>query len=337
MEHVTNPTSNLNTTRFALGIDVSRDKLDLALLLPDEKLHTKSVLGDERGFQALVRWVARLAGEPSAVHVCLEASGGYEEPAALFLVEQSFAVSVLNPRQIKAYADTRLRRSKTDRTDAALIARFCQRERPPLWQVPSPQLRHLRGLTRARDALKRDRDRLRNRRQRVGQGPAGQAHEAVIETLQEQITALEEAIEAHVEAHPDLARERDLLVTIPGIGSQTAAVVLSELGQVRRFENARQAAAYAGLVPSHHISGTSVKRRSRLSKLGNARLRHALYFPALTALRHNEAVAVLGRRLRAAGKVKIVVVGAAMRKLVHICYGVLRSGEPFDASLHPAT
>lgn len=325
------------TTCFHLGIDVSKDQLALALLTDADRLHTKTVRNDGAGLKALLRWIKRLSDQTALdrVHACLEASGGYEEEAAVFLQEQGLVVSLVNPRQIKAYAEVHLRRSKTDRADAALIARFCQRERPVAWQAPTPAQRQLRQLTRALEALKQDRDRWRNRR-RDGD-PARSAFEAVLATLDEQITALEGQIETHLEAHPDLARQRDLLVSIPGVGALTAAVVLSELGEVHRFKSARQAAAYAGLVPSHHHSGTSVHRRSQLSKVGNSRLRKALYFPSLSAMRHNAAVRALAKRLRAKGKAKMTVVGAAMRKLLHICYGVLVSGRPFDASLHPAT
>lgn len=339
MDDQTNPAPECRQdARFALGIDVSKDQLALALLADTGDLHTKTVRNDGAGFKALLRWIKRLSQQATldGVHACLEASGGYEDEAALFLHAQGLRVSLVNPRQIKAYAEVQLRRSKTDRADAALIARFCQREQPVAWQPPPPAQRQLRQLTRALEALKQDRDRWRNRRQESG-SPAMEAFDAVVATLEEQITALEGQIEAHLEAHPDLARQRDLLVSIPGVGSLTAAVVLSELGDVDRFESARQVAAYAGLVPSHHRSGTSVHRRSRLSKVGNSRLRKALYFPSLSAMRHNAAVKALAERLLAKGKAKMAVVGAAMRKLLHICYGVLVSGRPFDASLHPAT
>nr|WP_272508094.1 transposase [Salinibacter ruber] len=125
--------------------------------------------------------------------------------------------------------------------------------------------------------------------------------------------------------------------TIPGIGLQTAAIVAGELGSPERFESARQAAAYAGLAGSHHQSGTSVRGNPRMSKVGNGRLRRAMYFPAMTALRFNSAVKAFGNRLKERGKEKMVVIGAAMRKLLHICYGVLKSGRPFDPSLHPGT
>lgn len=326
-----------NSPCFALGIDVSKDSLELALLTPQERLHTKSVRNTEAGFKALVRWMGRLTKGSLLVRACLEASGGYEESVALFLHEHGFFVSVVNPRQTNAYASARLQRSKTDRADAALLARFCQREQPPRWQPPTPPQRRLRQLTRGLEALKDERERTSNRRDRAEEEAVASALAAVLAVLSEEIKALAEEIEQHIATHPELEDQRELLVSIPGVGSLTAALVLAELGDVSRFESARQVAAYAGLVPRHHTSGTSVKRRSRLSKLGNSRLRRALYFPALTAMRHNEAVAVFARRLHARGKAKMAVVGASMRKLLHICFGVLKSGRPFDASLHPAT
>ena len=163
------------------------------------------------------------------------------------------------------------------------------------------------------------------------------AHRGLLEEIERQIEELGEEIEEHVEEDPKLKDRCTLLDTIPGVGLQTAAIVVSELGSPERFESARQAAAYAGLVPSHHQSGTSVRGNPQLSKVGNARLRRAMYFPAMSALQCNAAVKAFGERLKERGKEKMVVLGAAMRKLLHICYGVLKSGRAFDASLHPGT
>lgn len=318
-----------------LGIDVGKDRLDLALTDADGCAHATHVRNDASGHKALGRWLGRFAGDLGSVHACLEASGGYEDDAAVALYAAGLTVSVVNPRRTAAYASVQLRRSKTDTADAALLARFCERERPEPWQPPSDEARALRRLTRAIDALKRDRDRTRNRRGRMPDGPAASALDAVLSAYAEQVGALEQAVEAHLAAHADLARQRDLLVSIPGVGAQTAATVLAELGDGAAFESARSVAAYAGLVPRHHESGTSVRKRPRLSKTGNARLRRALYFPAISAIRHNEAVRVFAERLLGRGKSKMSVIGASMRKLLQICYGVLKSGQPFDSSLHP--
>ena len=321
---------------FFLGLDVGKDRLDLALLGDDERAHTKSVRNDAAGHAALLRWLGRFTDDPGGVHACLEASGGYEDEAAVALHGAGLTVSVINPRQAAAYASVQLRRSKTDRADAHLLARFCQRERPRPWEPPSDEARELRRLTRALDAMKRDRDRTRNRHGRSEggrpRGALGHAH-----GLRRAGRRAGAGHRTHLAAHPELARRRDLLVSIPGVGAQTAAIVLAELGEAASFQSARSVAAFAGLVPRHHSSGTSVRRRPRLSKVGGARLRRALYFPAISAMRHNAAVRVFAERLLARGKTKMVVVGASMRKLLHICYGVLASGQPFDASRHPTT
>ena len=154
--------------------------------------------------------------------------------------------------------------------------------------------------------------------------------------LDAQIEKTERAIKDHISNHPTLKQQRDLLVSIPGIADTTAAI-LSELLDVSQFTEARQVAAFAGLVPRLRQSGSSVRVRAWLSKVGSARLRKSLYFPAMAALRFNPAVRALGDRLKAGGKCKMVVLGAAMRKLLCIAFGVLKSGKPFDASLCLAT
>lgn len=343
MEQATNASaanaSAANTSAYALGVDVSKDKLDAALLAPTGQAWSTTVPNDTGGFDALLRWTSRrldLDAE-ERVGVCLEASGGYEAAAARFLHGQGLTVSVVNPRRLVSYANSQLRRSKTDRADARLLARFCQRESDQLnaWAPPEPDQQALKEMNRGLQSLKKERDRLTNQLNRTPNDAVAEALEAVLERVDEQIERLERRIDAHVETSGHLARNRELLETIPGIGAASATQVLAELGQTSRFESARQVAAYAGLTPRHYKSGTSVERPPHLSKIGNARLRKAMCFPALTALRCNAAIKAFAERLAQRGKAKMVIVAAAMRKLLHICYGVLKNGQPFDASLHP--
>ncbi len=128
-----------------------------------------------------------------------------------------------------------------------------------------------------------------------------------------------------------------MLVSIPGIADTTAAAILAELLDVTQFAGARQVAAFAGLVPRIRQSGSSVRGHSSLSKIGSSRLRKCLYFPAMVALRFNPAVRDMGARLSAGGKSKLVIIGAAMRKLLQIAFGVLKSGRPFDPHYCPQT
>jgi len=267
----------------------------------------------------------------------MEASGDFEKALANRLYEEGYRVSVVNPRRIKGYASSQLQRTKTDSADAALIARFGQREDPRPWEPPSPAKSRLQELTRARQALQKEKTRTQNRLDEADDEVVRGAHRGLLDEIERQIENLEEEIEEHVEEDPKLRDRCSLLDTIPGIGLQTAAIIVSELGSPERFESARQAAAYAGLVPRHRESGTSVRGNPRMSKVGNGRLRRAMYFPAMTALRFNSAVKAFGDRLKERGKETMVVIGAAMRKLLHICYGVLKSGRPFDPSLHPGT
>jgi transposase len=156
---------------------------------------------------------------------------------------------------------------------------------------------------------------------------------ASLTTILEALTAEQAAVTAQIDAllaaHPDLAAAVALVTTIPGIGRATAIQLVAELGDLTRFRSARDVAAYAGLIPAHRDSGTSLHGKPRLSKRGSGRLRQLLFYPALVALRHNPVIRPFADRLSAKGKSRMAVVGAVMHKLIRIVYGVLRSGTPF--------
>jgi len=160
--------------------------------------------------------------------------------------------------------------------------------------------------------------------------------ECLLETLRAridccvQIAHVKQLIRDHLDRHPRLRAQRALLVTIPGIGETTAAVLIAELFD-KPYTRARQAAAFAGLVPRIVESGT-LRGRSRLSKIGPGRLRKALYLPAVAALRCNPTIRAVRARLQAAGKPPMVIIGAAMRKLIHLAFGVLKSGKAYQST-----
>lgn len=315
-----------------LGIDVSKDSLDAALLQegsPTHKPRHKVFANTPQGHQQLLDWLRQLGG--ATTHVCLEATGTWAETVALALHQAGHRVSVVNPALIRAFAHSQLLRTKTDKADAHLIARFCQMHQPPRWTPPPPEIQALQALVRRLETLLEMQTMESNR---LGAGLSCAAVQADLEEhladLQARIQKVRRQIQEHLDQHPDLKDKAQLLESIPGIGAATAALLLAELGDMQQFSNARQVAAFAGLVPRLHESGTSVRGRSRLSKVGSARLRKALYFPALTALRWNPLIKAFGQRLAAQGKSKMVIVGAAMRKLLHLAYGVLKSGQPFD-------
>ena len=255
------------------------------------------------------------------MHACLEATGRYGDGLAIALHEAGHRVSVVNPAQIKHFGRVKLGRNKTDRADAALICDYCRLFEPVAWTPPSAALRQLRDLVRTREALSASRVEWANRRA-SGQGTAvaDAAMAKVIAQLEAEIAALDQAIEDALGQDDDLQAKHDRLVSIPGIGTHTAAVILCELPGPDVLRTAREAAAYAGLNPSHRQSGSSLDAPARISRIGNATLRAALYFPALAALRWNPLVAALRQRLKDQGRLKPKqIVAAAMRKLLQTC------------------
>jgi transposase len=312
-----------------LGIDIAKATFDVALLLPDGKIRRKSCANTPAGFADLTRWLERHGA--SSVHASLEATGTYGDALAHYLYDAGHVISVLNPAVTHAYAASRLARAKTDRIDAALIARYTATEQPAAWTPAPREVRELQALIRRLDALQGMRTQESNRLEAGPLVPAVRASlETVIATLTAEIKAVQRQIHGHVDQHPGLRDQRDLLVSIPGIGEATAAVLIAELFD-KRYSSARQAAAFAGVVPRVCESGT-LKARGRLVKIGPGRLRKALYFPALTGLRFNPTLRALQARLRAAGKPPMVIIGAAMRKLIHLAFGVLKSGRAYDST-----
>jgi transposase len=240
----------------------------------------------------------------------------------------------MNPAAIKAFAASRLSRTKTDRVDAELIARFCLAHQPPPWTPPAAEVRELQALVRRLESLIDMRVAEENRLAAgVTVVAVRSSVEEMIAHLKDQISRTEKLIRKHIDKHPGLKQQRELLDSIPGIAESTAALLLAEVPDIKRYRSARQLAAFAGLVPRDRQSGSSVKGRVRLSKIGNARLRKALYFPAITALRCSPFFQQWAAGMRQRGKSKMSVIGATMRKLIHIAYGVLKSGRPFDPEL----
>jgi transposase len=147
--------------QYILGIDVAKAKLDIALMLPNEKFRSKVVPNTPEGFAVLAAWLGQHGA--GIAHVCMEAAGIYWESAAEFLTEAGHAVSVVNPAQISAFGSAVLNRTQTDKKDARLIARFCAERRPQLWEQPPPELKELRSVVIRRDALERMRTQEMNR------------------------------------------------------------------------------------------------------------------------------------------------------------------------------
>jgi len=320
--------------QFYLGIDVAKGKLDCALQLPNGKFRSKAGLPNTlKGFAELDHWLQ--AHQVSRVHVCMEATGIYWEAIAEHLSNAGHTVSVVNPFQIKSFAGSCLARSKTDKIDARLIARFCAERRPEPWRAPSVSEQTLKALVLRLESLQAMRVQELNRLQVSREAVRGGilAH---IAWLDGQVKELLQAIRQHIDSDPGLKSKRGLLGSIPGVGEHTIALLLAFSIAPGRFDNARQAVAFAGLDPRQHESGSSVHAKARLSKIGHSFLRKALYMPAIVTLYKTRWGQQFRLRLAAGGKPPMLIIGAMMRKLIHVAFGVLKSGLPFNAALHGA-
>jgi transposase len=312
-----------------LGIDVSKKKLDVAFMKGCDVISHYTCCNNQEGYQQIHQWSGEV--NPAEIHVCLEATGQYSQPVAEYLHGQGYAVSLVNPVCIKNYARSQLRRNKTDKLDAGLIADFCRARHPMLWSPVSAQNKALKALSRRVEDLKALKQQETNRLS------SGETNDivvgsilAVVSYLELQIKEVEQEIREMMRNDPDLRAKRELLLSIPCIGERTATVILAEIPDATRFKSARQLAANVGLTPEICESGSSIHKKPRMSKKGNAGLRKALYMPAVVGKNHNPIIQAFCERLEKNGKKSMVVIGAAMRKLIHIVYGVLKSGKPFD-------
>lgn len=314
-----------------LGVDVSKAKLDVALLLSSGKFKSKTFANDRNGFEALRLWLQELLPQGlESLHVCMEATGAYHEALACTLHDQGLRVSVVNAWLVKRFAEVSRLRNKTDGGDAKCLAQFCKAQAPRPWQAPSASVRALQALVARLDTLQVMRQAEANR--------LAVAHGAVQDSLTRMIAELDQAI-AQVRQHiartidddPDLKRRAALLDSIPGLGERSIAQLLAYIGRPQRFTGVKALSAYAGLTPMIRQSGSSLNKGRGTHPMGHRELNRALYFPAMVAGQHNPLVRAFWHRLKAQGKPGKVVVVACMHKLLAIAFAVLRSGQPFNA------
>lgn len=310
-----------------LGIDVAKRKIDCYLIFENKSL-ANQFDNSPKGFQLLEAWLKSL--QIAEVHACLEATGSYGDGVARFLHDQGHLVSVVNPMSIKGYAKSKMQRHKTDKADARLIADFCLTQNPHRWFPPKPETIELQALVRRIESLQ---EMLQMEKNRLDVSPAKTkpSIKRMIRTFENEIETLKKSIKEHIDNNPNLKEQDKLLQTIPGIGAKTSALLLGEI-EFSRYDSPRQVAAYAGVTPRKAESGTSLNQ-TKLSKLGNGRIRKGLYFPAIVARQHNQIINDFASRLEKNGKTSMQIVCASMRKLLHIAFGVLKHKQPFNPNL----
>jgi transposase len=322
-----------------IGIDVSKAKLDCLWIrdLSAMKVKSKVHPNTPAGHKALLEWAIKQTGENiGELHFVMEATGIYHEALAYTMHDAGAQVSVVNPAWIRSYAKSLGSHSKNDKKDSVVIARYGMTQSPSLWEPEPRRIRELKALIARCDAVKQDIQREVNRLEKaVTSGVSAEVRtsiETVRAQLEEEKIRLDALIDNHIDNHPDLKKDRELLETIPAIGPVISRTMVAVIHS-RAFTRASQVAAFLGLIPMESQSGTSVYSPPRLSKRGDARVRGKLYMAAVVATRHNPDIRSQYNRLLSNGKSKMSALCAAMRKLVQICFGVLKHQVPYQPQL----
>lgn len=320
-----------------VGIDVSKDKFDTCWLRDFESLKkkTKVLNNTQAGHKQLVNWLLKnIKAEPQNIVITIEPTNVYHEALIHVLNDAGFKVFLVNPGKAKKFAQSQNTTHKTDKIDAFLLAKYgySNQKELRLWHPEPKHIRELNLLLRRLSALEKDLQREKNRKNASQCGLSSKrvlaSLDGIIEILESEIKTLNKDIDTHIKQHPDLKKKKQLLETINGVGSVISREMTYLLSS-KSFENAKQVAAYLGLIPKFNESGT-LKGRSTITKQGPARLRAKLYMPAITASKYNHDIKVQKAKLEAAGKTSKQLVCAAMRKLVQICFGVVKSGKEYQ-------
>ncbi|MGH7200236.1 MAG: IS110 family transposase [Planctomycetaceae bacterium] len=315
-----NTDSTDSTITTFVGIDVAKDSLDVAFLPQAPPL---ALPYDEQG---LWRLLTRLPA-PGTVSIVLEATGGYQRQLVAALLDAGHRVALVNPRQVRDFAKALGIRAKTDRIDAAVLARFAQQVQPrPLTKAPEKQAELEQLVTRRRQLVAlhtAEKNRLETSTAKAVRQSIGR----VLGLLQKQIDAMEKDILALIRSEDDWKDKGDLLGSVPGIGPVTIASLLAELPELGLLSR-QQIAALVGLAPFNRDSGRFRGQRAVCG--GRAPIRCVLYMAALTARTHNPVIRQFASRLEAAGKQFKVVITACMRKLLVILNTMLKTNTPWD-------
>ena len=320
-----------------LGIDVSKDKLDLGWLRDPKTLKKKTKVFPNKlnQFTALASWILKnTKAEPDQVFITIEPSNVYHEAIIHFLHEQGFKVFLANTGLTKKFMESIGAIHKTDKADSISLARYGHSlPEPRLWQPEPVEVRELKALMRRLDALEKDLQREQNRQETSEISGSSsrvlESLESMIKALEEEIKDLQSDIDDHIDKHPNLKKNRELLKSIRGIGNVMSRELVY-LFAAKRFKNAKQVAAFLGLIPKIKESG-KLKGKSMLSKNGPSRIRAKLYMAAITAGNYNPDIKAQKERLLADGKLPMQALGAAMRKLVQICFGVIKHQKEYQA------
>lgn len=311
-----------------IGIDIAKEKFDAALKRGNKFINT-AFKNNASGFNAFEEWVKKHTANP---WVCLEATGSYGESIAEYLASENIAVSVCNPLQIKNYAKSILVRNKNDTIDAKIIAAYAEERKPRRFTAPSEAKKYVRGLLQLIDTLQGQKQQLSNQLESTLLEPIRKEIKKAIKAIEKRAAELDKKLKSSIKENSEHSEIRRRIKTVKGLGEKTVQAVIAYLPNINDFQNAKQLAAYAGLNPKQHQSG-KFSGKTTLSKIGNARIRKALYMPAMVVKNTNSHFGSFCQRLEKNGLTPKAIIGAVMRKLIHIIFGILKHQQDFNPAL----
>ena len=314
------------------GIDIANENFEICLRRGDQ-LRQRSFSNTPSGHRQAIRWICR-RGE--SARVCLEATGIYHLQLALVLSgTEDIEVMVLNPRASRRFAEAQMRRAKTDKVDAAVLLSYLERMPFKPWQAPSAEVLELQSLAHRLSQLQKE---ITRERSRLHAAERAGAHTRLVQVdiraHIKQLKARLERFEARaldwLRQHDALTEDHQLIDTVPGFAEHAAFKVLAEVSPLAPDMTAPQWVAQAGLDPKPTESGTSVYAPRRISKQGNAKLRAALFMPAMVAIQHDDNVRAFYQARLQRGATPRQAQVAVMRKLLHAIWGILKRRQPWD-------
>jgi transposase len=329
--------------RLVIGIDVSKNTLDMAFWEYDESVFQGKFPNSKEEFHVIAQKIKARSRETNAtsVFIVMEPTGGYEQPFTRFAIQQGWQVSLPNPYRVKQWAQAMGIRAKTDKHDAKTLAHYGFMQKPYQWKPSPPEVEELEHLLDRlgdlQDTLRREKNRSHSYEIRPNSHKAAlRSLKQSIAFLERQIAQIHKAISEHLKTHPHLKEQKKLLLGVSGVGEKN---VLHILVMMHRWEvltdgegEASGLVAYVGLDPKPHESGTSIRKRPGISRQGNRPFRSRLYMSALGGVNGDNPLRAFYQRLVGRGKPKKVALVAASRKVLVWSWAVFRTNTPFDTA-----
>jgi transposase len=312
----------------ALGIDIAKNKFDIAIKMKNKYKH-KIFANETSGFEGLIQWLKD--NKINEIHACMEATGIYGNKLATYLHEKNYRVSVVNPAKIKAFSQSVLNRNKTDKADAQIIALYCEKMEPTQWKPEKQSKIKLKELVKHKENLE---EQLNKEIVRLSNAEGEQVKKSIkkiINAIKEEIKVIDGIIKEEIKSDTEMTEQIKYLESIPGIGTKSAVCLLTKLPEITNFKHAKQLEAFVGLNPKQKQSG-NYRGATPISRIGSNEIRKALYFPAMVAIKYNPRLKEFSQRMSEKGKAKKEIICAAMRKLIRIIFGILRTKKMFEVN-----